>query len=232
MRFFVLLQGELWALKRNKRIHMFVVMMLGMAAIWAIGNPDGSTFFPVLAITAAYTSVWNQTVSALAEEKERRTLEALLLTPARPLEILAAKASSGVLLATFLTAASLLLFRRAPGAPLVLLIGFLLCLGFAAASSLLAGILVQDIKSSSLHRTATLGLLIGGSIYPWHQHPGNSAFATAMHCFPVRPVEELIWGGWTGAPVPLLHNSLVMLAYILVLLAIGTRILRHQATNR
>ncbi len=229
MRFFSLVRGELWALKRNRRILMFVVMMLGMAAIYALDAQDSATFLPVVLIVSIYAGVWQMTVNSLVEEKERRTLEALLVTPARPLEIIGAKAFTGIAFAVLLCALLLLVFRQPPEAPLVLLLGVGLAIGFATASGALIGIVARDLRTSSLYRTPVLALLVGGTVIPWQE--SGWAIAEVMRWLPTRPVQELIWGGWTGAPVPLAQYTAVMLAYTALLLAVGARILRQQATS-
>lgn len=230
MRFYSLLRGEYWALKRNKRVLLYLGMMIAMALIWAMDAQDAPSFLPVLMVVSIYTSIWQMTVTSLVEEKERRTLEALLVTPARPLEIIAAKASVGALMATLLSAVTLLVFRQQPGSPLVLLIGFLTCLGFGTASGALVGIVARDLKTSSLFRTPTLAVLVGATIIPWQD--SRWALAEVMRWLPMRPVQELLWGGWTGAPIPVAQNVIVMLAYTLVFLVVGSSILRRQATSR
>ena len=230
MRFISLARGEFWALKRNRRVVTFMLLMLGMAAVYALDAQDGATFLPVVLTVSIYTGVWQMTVTSLVEEKERRTLEALLVTPARPLEIIGAKATVGILLAALLSAVILLLFRQPPRSPLVLLAGLGLAIGFATASGALIGIVARDLKTSSLYRTPVLALLVGATIVPWQE--SGWAIAEIMRWLPTRPVQELLWGGWTGAPVPLTRNSAVMLFYTLLLLAVDARMLRQQATQR
>lgn len=230
MRFSSLVRGEFWALKRNRRILLFMAMMLGMAAIYAMDAQDASTFLPVVLIVAIYAGIWQMTVNSLVEEKERRTLEALLVTPARPLEIIGAKAFVGVLLAFLMCALILLLFHQPPRAPLVLLVGLAVAIGFATASGALVGIVARDLKTSSLYRMPVLAVLVGGTIVPWQE--SHWAVAEVMRWLPTRPVQELIWGGWTGAPVPVAQHVAVMVAYTALLLGVGARILRQQATSR
>lgn len=230
MRFISLARAEFWALKRNRRILMFMVMMLGMAVIYALDTRNASSFVPAVLITSIYTAVWQMTVNSLVEEKERRTLEALLVTPARPLEIIGAKACIGMLLASLMSLLILLPFRQLPQSPLVLVAGVVLAIGFATATGALVGIVARDSKTSSLYRTPVIALLVAGSIVPWQD--SDWAIAEVMRWLPIRPVQELIWGGWTGAPVRLGQDCAVMLTYTVLLLAIGALILRQQATNR
>ena len=138
MRFAGLVRGELWALKRNRRILMFMAMMLGMAAIYALDAQGTSTFLPVVLIVAIYAGIWQMTVNSLVEEKERRTLEALLVTPARPLEIIGAKAFVGVLLAASCAPDPARLPAAAAGAAGAAG-GLALAIGFATASGALVG---------------------------------------------------------------------------------------------
>lgn len=230
MRFVWLVRGELWALKRNRRILMYVAMMLGMAAIYALDGEGTADFLPVVLIVSIYSGIWQMTVNSLVEEKERRTLEALLVTPVRPLEIIGAKAFVGVALAASMSVLILLVFRRPPGAPLVLLLGIALAIGFATASGALVGIVARDLKTSSLYRTPVLAVLVGGTVIPWQD--SGLAIAEVMRWLPTRPVQELMWGGWTGEPVPVAQHAAVMLAYTALLLAVDARILRRQATTR
>jgi len=230
MRFISLVRGEFWALKRNRRVVTFMLLMLGMAAVYALDAQDGANFLPVVLTVSIYTGVWQMTVTSLVEEKERGTLEALLVTPARPLEIIGAKAAVGVLLAALMSALIVLLFRQPPQSPVVLLAGVGLAIGFATASGALVGIVARDMKTSSFYRTPILALLVSATIIPWQD--SGWAVGEVMRWTPTRPVQELLWGGWTGAPVPLAQNCAVMLFYIALLLAVGARILRQQATSR
>jgi len=230
MRFVSLVSGEFWALKRNRRVLVFLLVMLGMAALYAVDAQESDMFLPVVLVLSIYSAVWQMTVNSLVEEKERRTLEALLVTPARPLEILAAKAFIGVALAALMCGLILLVFRQPPRSPLVLLLGIGLAIAFATASGALVGIVSHDAKTSSLYRTPILAVLVAATIIPWHQ--SRWAVAEVMRWLPTRPVHELILSGWAGMPVPLVQYTAVMLVHTALLLVISARILRQQATSR
>jgi len=230
MRFISLARAEFWTLKRNRRILMFMIMMLGLAAIYAMDAQNAPSLLPTVLVISIYAGVWQMTVNSLVEEKERRTLEALLCTPARPLEIIGAKACIGILLAVLMSALILVLFRQPPQSPLVLLAGLGLAIGFATATGALVGIVARDLKTSALYRTPVLAVLVGGTVVPWQE--ADWAIAEVMRWLPFRPVQELIWSGWTGNSVPVGQDCAVMLVYTLALLAVGAGILRQQATNR
>jgi ABC-2 type transport system permease protein len=85
--------------------------------------------------------------TSLVNEKERRTLSALAVTPATMLEIFAAKWGLGVILSMASALVTLFLNRSLGGQPLLLLSALVLGAGFCSTLGVLMGVLVKDIPS-------------------------------------------------------------------------------------
>lgn len=79
--------------------------------------------------------------SSLVEEKERRTLAAVMVTPARVTEVLAAKWMFGVILASVLALATLFLNRAFGPEPLDVIVVILIAAGLTAMLGIVAGLI-------------------------------------------------------------------------------------------
>jgi len=92
-----IVRHEVRLLSRNMRAmlgHVVAVAMLGLLLLLAIrsGNDQALTgLFATLILAAALAPAFNIAVHALVGEKERGTMESLLLLPVSPLELVTAK---------------------------------------------------------------------------------------------------------------------------------------------
>jgi len=85
--------------------------------------------------------------TGLVEEKERRTLSAVLVTPVRLSEVLAAKAGLGVLLALVMSLVTLALNRALGGDPAALIVALVPAAAMCVEFGLVFGVVSRDMKS-------------------------------------------------------------------------------------
>lgn len=122
------------------------------------GLPISIRLVPVLVFYALSMAGIFVPGSSLVEEKEKGTLTALLVTPVRFNEVLAAKGALGFLFSTLLAAATLLLNRAFGPRPLEVLA----VIAVAAALTAMIGLLVGVYSKSS---TALFALIKGSGIF-------------------------------------------------------------------
>lgn len=233
MRVWTLVQAQVWELRRHMLIVFAPVMVLFMCFIFVQaprGGGDLAGMFEALGLLlSAYMVGWQTPSIAIAEEKEKRTLEALALTPARPLEIILAKAAVAVVLAVLTAAGAAAVFREVPARPWLVLGAFALALVFTVAGGTLLGLILPDMKSVSTIGTFTiLALMFSGFPVFALTTPG---LWRAMAWLPTRPLFELMRAGWTGQGSDLLRHALVALAYTAGTLWLCVRVFRRQAAG-
>lgn len=231
MRLQTLVQAHLWEFRRNPMLLMSPLLMLFMSGLWRVMMPetDARELFSIMVlIMCAYMVGFQALAMAVAEEKEKRTLEALMLTPARPAEIFAAK----VIVTTGISVVTALLCLAMWGLPPrlgVVAFAFLLAQLFALAGGFLMGIVVRDVKQTGM--ATPLWLLIFFTGFPPLANLYPKIWA-AMAYLPSRPVLSMMTVGWTGAGQVAIRDVLVMLAYTVLLAWLAVRQLRKQALAR
>ncbi|MCL3859616.1 ABC transporter permease [Actinotalea sp. K2] len=121
------------------------------------GLPISVRLVPVLVMYALFVAGTFVPASSIVDEKIRGTLTAILVTPARVSEVLAAKASLGVLLAFLMSVVTLLLNGAVGSSWAHLLVVVLLGATFTALLGLLIGTVAKDgatlftiVKSSGI----------------------------------------------------------------------------------
>lgn len=102
---------------------------------------------PLLVLMAMLVSGVFVTSFSLVEERERRTLDALLVTPASLGDVLAAKGAFGLMLAVAMGLVTLALNGALQGSPLALLLSLLAGAVMAVVIGLLYGVLASDARS-------------------------------------------------------------------------------------
>lgn len=102
---------------------------------------------PLLVLMAMLVAGVFVTSFSLVEERERRTLSALLVTPASLLDVLAAKAAFGLVLAVAMGAVTLALNGALVGSPVALLLSLLVGAAMSVTIGLLYGTLSSDARS-------------------------------------------------------------------------------------
>jgi ABC-2 type transport system permease protein len=235
MRFWTLLQLQWWDARRNPMIMLFSLITVVMGGIMAMmmsgsGREMGVYTLGMMLIMSAYFVGYNVAQIGLVEDKEKRTLEALLLTPVRPIEIVLSRA----LLALVMTAATglilVLIFRQIPARPAVLAGGFLLTMLFAIATGTLVGLISPDMKSTGYLGTPIVMALIFATTLPWKLF--LPAVWEAQAWLPTRPAADLIEAGVSGAAVPLVRDVLLMAGYTALVIWLCTRQMRRFGAAR
>lgn len=234
MRIKSLVKAQLIEMKRNPSIVMMPIVVLVLVMIWATideGAPGG--FFPAASlIFTAYMVALQIPVLSLSEEKEKRTLEAVLLTPASPAEVIGAKIIVSAAVSLLTGVISLVIYQQAPANLLLFLVGFGLALVLTISLGVLIGLIAKDQKSAGVISAAVMMFLAFGTVMPWeHTMP---ALWSVMRWLPTRPLLELLLEAMTGlaAEIPAWRSVLVMLPYVALALFISVRQVRRQASAR
>ncbi len=102
---------------------------------------------PLLVLMAMLVSGVFVTSFSLVEERERRTLEALLVTPASLTDVLVAKATLGLVLAVAMGTVTLALNGALTGSPAGLLVSLLVGATMAVMIGLVYGVISSDARS-------------------------------------------------------------------------------------
>lgn len=102
---------------------------------------------PLLVLMAMLVAGVFVTSFSLVEERERRTLAAVLVTPATLLDVLAAKGTFGLALAVAMATVTLALNGALAGSPVALLLALLVGALMAVTIGLLYGTLAHDARS-------------------------------------------------------------------------------------
>jgi ABC-2 type transport system permease protein len=190
------------------------------------GVPWNERLLPMLMFFAVFFSGVMLPSTSLIDEKQKRTLQALVITPASVGEIFTAKALMGIFLSVFLGVA-VLFMNGAFGANWLLLV---LVLFFSAVMAvevgLIAGVLIKDIttlftvwKSSGILLAAPVFIYLFPQIPEWV----GQIFPTYYTLQPVVAL-SLQNGGWSDIAV----NFFVLLAIDAVLMAIIALLIRRS----
>lgn len=219
---------EVW---RSPTMFMMPLVVLVLTAIWGAVARDGSDGYLLAAVLlmTAYLVGFQIPALSLAEAKEKRTLEAVLLTPASPLEVIGAKALVGVGISLVTAGFALLILRQYPIRPGLMLLGFALALLLAVSLGILIGLVARDQKTAGEISAPVLIVLLLGSTMPWPRiSPG---LWEAMRWLPTRPLLELLQGAGGGHLTAPWQPTLVMLFYAALSVFAAARIIRRQASR-
>jgi ABC-2 type transport system permease protein len=162
--------------------------------------------------------------TSLVEEKQRRTLTALTVTPTTMGDVLTAKTLIGILLALFTGIFTLALNRAWGGQPLLLLATMALGATFAASFGILLGLLTKDINT--LFATIKgLGLILYAPalvyLFPAIPEWVGRIFPTY---YVVQPVIAISQQGATAADVaPEIAVLISLIALMVGVIAVVTR---------
>ena len=232
MRFAALFRVQLLEIRRNPIMGMMPTMIIVLTAVWALLADEGSRPFMISAalLMAPYMVGLQVPAQSLAEERDKRTLEALFLTPARPMEVIGSKLAATALIAVFAAGVSLAIFKTTPAHPAILGAGFGLAMLLNMSIGTAIGLLAPDQKSAGMLAAPFMMVQLFGTMMPWEEAlPGFWAVSAYL---PTRPMFELFQMGVAGVERPVLRNILVLLPYVLVPLAFAVRQIRRQASNR
>lgn len=229
MRLRSLAQAQMLDVTRNPLLVLFwgLVPILGFAMKAAMPEDAMPILSSTLFLMSAYFVGWNLPAQTMAEGKEKRVLEALLLTPVRPWQVVLVNAALGTVASLLLGVVMLLVLGQVPTRPMLWLAGYLLAVLFTVSGGTLTGLLFKDMRSLALGGTPIMLLLIFATVLPWQiMQPG---FWAVQAWLPTRPLAELIQAGYLGDDVPVLQNVLVMLGYVAALWVANARLLRRMA---
>lgn len=227
MRLIALAQAQLQDVVRNAVFAFFagILPVMGLIMRWTMPESVQPILLTMLLLMAAYFVGWNLPSFTLAEEKEKRQLEALFLTPVRPWQVVLVKGALGVAATAAVGGLVLLIFGQMPARPLLWLFSYLLLALFTVAGGTLVGLLVRDMRTMAIGGTPVQLLLLFASTLPWAlAEPGVWA---AQAWMPTRPAVELLQAGLFGDEAPVLRHALVMLAYTGLLWVASARLIRR-----
>lgn len=236
MRILSLVRYQWVDLRRNLMQIFMPIMMLGMAAMFAfmarrgMMGPDSMAHALSVAITVAtLIPVGMLTAMSIGEEKERRTLEALLLTPAKPWELIAARLLTSLVIALVSFVLSLSLFWIPIAAPGVLLLYFLLGVGWTITTGLLIGVVADDMKSATgmIQFLITVPFSLMGA--PWEAVAPK--VWDVLRFTPYRPALDLVRKGVLGGD-GWLEPSLILAGWLLLALVLTLIQIRRKGFVR
>jgi hypothetical protein len=224
---------RLWSLvgfqaRELVRQPMFVFTTATMVAIGAMlgvlvpgmkvaSDAEGPHVNILLILMSAFMIGWQIPAHGLAEEKEKRTWQAAMLTPIRPVHMVLARAVLGALVTVPVATGALLLTGQLPAYPGLLVLGAVPILWFAIAGGTLVGLLAPEPKYSAFGGTPVMLALIFGATMPWREFAPH--VWSAQTWLPTRPMFELLRAGMVGADDSLLQHALVMSGYAALLMA-------------
>jgi|GEM_PF-1639409 len=234
MRLIALVKAQLLEFRRNPTVLMLPMIVVGLSVLYSLMADEGPNGFFVAAslLMTVYMVGFQIPAMGIAEDKEKRTLEAVLLTPATGWEVIGAKVIVGALISAGTGLLTMLVYKEAPANPLLLLVGFTLSLLLSLSLGTLIGLIAKDQKSSGVLSAPVMMALLLFTIMPWPEFA--PAVWEAMRYLPTRPVMELMLEATTGetGEVPAWQSILVILPYVLVALAVAARQVRRQASAR
>ncbi|MBI2869469.1 MAG: ABC transporter permease [Chloroflexi bacterium] len=178
--------------------------------------PWNERLLPFIVLMAVFLGGLFLPATSIISEKERRTLTAVLVTPATPEEVFLAKGAVGITLSLFSGVVILFLNGAFGAQPLLLVTTLALGAVMAAGLGLLMGVVFKDV--TTLFAVWKLGgiLLFGPAfIYMFPQIPGwiGRLFPTYYILQPVVEISQR-GAGWED-----ISTNLVVLAALDVLLA-------------
>ena len=232
MRMVALAQAQLQDVIRNPLLVLFAALLPAMGIMMRLVMPESARplLVVMLSVMAPYFVGWNVAGITLAEEKEKRQLEALFLTPVRPWQVVLVKGGLGIVGSL---AFGLLMFPRlgtVPQRPLLWLLSYTVLTLFTVGVGTLVGLLVKDTRTLGVGGTPVVLLLIFATTLPWAlMQPGVWSVQAWL---PTRPAVELIAAGITGEAVPVARNLLVMLGYVTLLWLLNARLIRRLSFVR
>lgn len=231
MRMTTLLQAQWWEMRRNFMLLFAPILMLFMAGLWSLTARLEPTqmFPPMILIMCTFMVGWQMIAMSMAEEREKRVLEALLLTPVRPIELIASKVIFTSIVTVLTAIASIAVWGSLPEAFGLTLAGFTLSLLFALAGGLITGTLVRDMKNVGAVTPIWLAIVFTG--FPLFEKTMPRLWAV-MAYLPGRPLFSIMHAGWTGSGNWTVQDFIVISAYVAVMITITVRRLRQSAFGR
>lgn len=234
MRIRSLVKAQLIETQRNPTLLMLPVVIICLVIVWSmIPGDESKAFFPAATmVMVAYMVALQVPVLSLSEDKEKRTLEAVLLTPASAVEVIGAKVIVGTILSVGTAVIALAIYQKLPVNPFLFVVGFGLALILTMSLGTVIGLIANDQKSAGVISAVVMLIMGTGSAMPW-EHISPAAWSV-MRWLPTRPVLELLLEAMTGEKTgtPAWQSVLVMLPYVALAFFISVRQIRRQASAR
>ncbi len=190
-----------------------------------VSIPWSDRLLPLVVLMAVFLGGLFLPAASVIEEKEKKTLEALIVTPASVGDVFIAKGLMGIILSLFMGVVILVLNQAFGAEPALLVLMLALGAIMAAEVGLLCGALMKDI--TTLFAVWKLGgiLLFGPAIiYMFPQIPQwiGRLFPTYYLLQPIIEISQR-GVGWSGVAT----NVLILVGLDLVLIGVVVLVLRR-----
>ncbi len=192
--------------------------------------PWNERLLPMVVFMAVFFGGLMIPASSLINEKQRRTLEALNVTPATMGDVFSAKGIIGVALALFMGVLTLVLSGSFSGGTPLLLLVLALSAVMAAEIGLLAGALIKDMNTLfAVWKTGGLLLFGPAVIYMFPQIPSWIGYFFPTY-YAIRPIVDISVSGYGFSQVGLYIGILAVIVLLLGLVVASiVRRLSNQA---
>jgi ABC-2 type transport system permease protein len=181
--------------------------------------PWSNRLLPVSVLVAVFFGGMMLPASSLINEKQRRTLEALNVTPATIGDIFTAKGVIGVVLATIMGVLTLAISSSFGGSPLALVLVLGLGAILAAEIGLLAGAFIRDMNTLfALWKFGGILLFGPAIVFMFPQIPSWVGYIFPTF-YVIRPVVDLTVSG-TGFGAVLLYVGILIAIVVVMALAV------------
>ncbi len=189
-----------------------------------VSTPWGDRMLPVIVLVAVFLGGLMLPATLIINEKAKRTLEALIVTPTSIAEIFTAKGAVGLIISMFMGVLILVINQAFGSEPLLLVM--VLALGgiMAVEIGLILGILLKDFTSLfTVWKTAGIVLFAPVFIYLFPEIPTwiGRIFPTYYIIQPIVDISQL-GGGWPEIAV----NVFVLIGLDIILLGLVALILK------
>ncbi len=190
-----------------------------------VSTPWGDRLLPVIVLLAVFLGGLMLPATSIINEKAKRTLEALVVTPASIGDIFAAKGLVGLIISMFMGVLILIINQAFGNHPLLLVL--VLALGgiMAVEIGVILGIFLKDITSLfTVWKTAGIVLFAPVFIYLFPEIPSwvGRIFPTYYIVQPIVDISQL-GGGWAEIAT----NVFVLIGLGIILLGLVTLILKR-----
>lgn len=183
-------------------------------------------FFVIIAVTVAGMII----SASLIEEREKKTLNAVLVTPITPLEVITAKALFGLFLGLILGTIILVLNGALTGGFLLIMLFLVLGTTFTVAIGLMAGVMMDNI-TDLITRVKTFGVILyfPAVVIMFPQIPQwiGKFFPTYYFIDPIFSITQK-GAGWSDV----WWKAVILLACDVVVLVLAAKVLRERMLGK
>lgn len=230
-RLSAMLVKEYHDLKSNVSILSILVLPIFLAVLYS--RMDGSQDFSIafiFVINVAFITMYVQSI-LLAEEKEKNTLQVLLLSPASTTEIMAGKSIISVILTIIMFVVSILIMGVSIESPLMLSIVLLIGTILFAALGTLVGLLSENMVQITVY-ILPLSFLFGFSPMIEMFFP-DGVIADILSYTPGSYMMEACLGAINGDAFSSYQEAVIWLAgWMIVALAVTLIVLKKKSLSK